>query len=53
MGNGKSNAAMRSINARAGFRLHRRYIEYQVSREKLDHWREELLVNNVNRRSGS
>ena len=48
-GNGESNAAMRSITARAGFKLHRRYIEYQVSREKLDHWREEFLASNVNR----
>ncbi|MBJ7532744.1 hypothetical protein JDN40_01225 [Rhodomicrobium vannielii ATCC 17100] len=39
-GNGETNAAMRSINARAGFKPHRRFVEYQITREKLDHWRE-------------
>ena len=39
-GNGETNAAMRSINARAGFMLHRRFVEYQITREKLDLWRE-------------
>ncbi len=40
-GNGEMNAAMRSINTRAGFKPHRRFVEYQITREKLDRWREE------------
>ena len=40
-GNGETNAAMRLINAHAGFMPHRRFVEYQITREKLDHWREE------------
>lgn len=39
-GNGETNAAMRSINARAGFKPHRRFVEYQITRDELDHWRE-------------
>ncbi len=39
-GNGETNATMRSINARAGFKPHRRFVEYQITREKLDQWRE-------------
>ena len=39
-GNGETNAAMRSINARAGFMPHRRFVEYQITRERLDLWRE-------------
>lgn len=35
-GNGETNAVMRSINARAGFKPHRRFVEYQITREKLD-----------------
>jgi RimJ/RimL family protein N-acetyltransferase len=32
------NAAMRSINERSGFRLHSRFIQYQVTRHALDLW---------------
>ncbi len=38
-GNAETNAAMRSINARAGFKEHRRFVEYQVTRDALDAWR--------------
>ena len=37
-GNGEMNATMRSINVRAGFKVHRRFVEYQVSRDALDLW---------------
>ena len=37
-GNGEENAAMRGINERAGFRPHRRFVEYQVTRDALDGW---------------
>jgi hypothetical protein len=30
--------AMRSINTRAGFKMHRRLVEYQVTRDTLDLW---------------
>jgi GNAT superfamily N-acetyltransferase len=43
-GNSETNAAMRAINARAGFKPHRRFVEYQITRETLDHWREEPLA---------
>jgi GNAT superfamily N-acetyltransferase len=36
--NGETNAAMRSINARAGFKPNRRFVEYQITRETLDRW---------------
>jgi len=41
-GNAETNAVMRAINARAGFKPHRRLVEYQISREKLDLWRLEF-----------
>ena len=37
-GNAEMNAAMRSINARVGFRVHRRFVEYQAGRDALDLW---------------
>jgi GNAT superfamily N-acetyltransferase len=37
-GNGEENAAMRGINARAGFRPHKQFVEYQVTRDALDAW---------------
>jgi hypothetical protein len=37
-GNGEMNAAMRSINARAGFKMHRQFVEYQAGRDALDLW---------------
>ena len=41
-GNAETNAVMRAINAKAGFKPHRLFVEYQVTREKLDLWRMEL-----------
>jgi hypothetical protein len=41
-GNAETNTAMRAINALAGFEPHRRFVEYQITREKLDRWREGL-----------
>jgi GNAT superfamily N-acetyltransferase len=38
-GNAEGNAAMLSINSRAGFTAHRRFVEYQITREALDAWR--------------
>jgi GNAT superfamily N-acetyltransferase len=37
-GNAEMNAAMRSINVRAGFKVHRQFVEYQVTRDALDLW---------------
>jgi GNAT superfamily N-acetyltransferase len=37
-GNAEMNAAMRSINARVGFKMHRRFVEYQAGRDALDLW---------------
>jgi GNAT superfamily N-acetyltransferase len=37
-GNGEMNAAMRSINVAAGFKPHRNFVEYQVTRDALDLW---------------
>ena len=37
-GNGEMNAAMRSIDARAGFKPHRDLVEYQAGRGALDLW---------------
>ena len=37
-GNSETNAAMRAINTRAGFKPHRRFAEYQVTRAALDAW---------------
>ncbi len=37
-GNGEMNAAMRSINARVGFKMHRQFVEYQAGRDALDLW---------------
>jgi hypothetical protein len=37
-GNAEMNAAMRSINARAGFKMHRRFVEYQAGRDAPDLW---------------
>jgi GNAT superfamily N-acetyltransferase len=36
--NGETNAVMRSVNGRAGFKPHRRFVEYQVTRDALDVW---------------
>jgi GNAT superfamily N-acetyltransferase len=38
-GNAEINVPMRSINTRAGFKVHRRLVEYQVTRDALDLWR--------------
>ena len=37
--NAETNAVMRAINAQAGFKPHRRFVEYQITRETLDLWR--------------
>jgi GNAT superfamily N-acetyltransferase len=37
-GNGEMNVTMRSINARAGFKMHRQFVEYQAGRDALDLW---------------
>jgi hypothetical protein len=49
VGNSGNNAAMRSINERAGFKPHSRFVEYQVTRDALDLWssghtRRELII---------
>ena len=36
--NGEGNAVMRGINERSGFRPHRKFVEYQVTRDVLDTW---------------
>jgi GNAT superfamily N-acetyltransferase len=36
--NAETNAAMRGINTRAGFKVHRRFVEYQAGRDALDLW---------------
>jgi GNAT superfamily N-acetyltransferase len=36
--NAEVNAPMLSINARVGFKVHRRHVDYQVSRDALDEW---------------
>jgi hypothetical protein len=37
-GNAGMNAAMRAVNAGAGFKMHRRFVEYQAGRDALDIW---------------
>ena len=37
-GNAEMKAAMRSIDARVGFKLHRHFVEYQAGRDALDIW---------------
>jgi GNAT superfamily N-acetyltransferase len=37
--NAESNAPMLAINARVGFKIYRRFVDYQISREALDGWR--------------
>ena len=37
-GNAEMNAAMRPINAGAGFKMHRRFVEYQAGRDAFDIW---------------
>lgn len=38
--NAEDNAPILSINARVGFTVHRRSVDYQVTRAALDAWRE-------------
>ena len=38
--NAESNAAMRAVNTRAGFKAYRRAVEYQIARSGLDEWRD-------------
>jgi GNAT superfamily N-acetyltransferase len=37
--NAEKNAPMLAINARVGFKIYRRFVDYQISREALDGWR--------------
>jgi GNAT superfamily N-acetyltransferase len=37
--NAEKNAPMLAINARVGFKIYRRFVDYQISREALDDWR--------------
>jgi hypothetical protein len=40
-GNAGMNAAIRPVNAGAGFKMHRRFVEYQAGRDALDIWSSE------------
>jgi GNAT superfamily N-acetyltransferase len=44
--NGEMNETMRAINVQAGFRPHRRFVQYQVTRDSLDLWRASLQGTN-------
>jgi hypothetical protein len=37
-GNAEMNAAIRPVNAGAGFKMHRRFVEYRAGRDALDIW---------------